>query len=371
MLMNFLITLVIGFTGGKIAKSLKIPAGLMIGSMLSVAVYNIFTSGAAIPPDMRIVTQIAAGAFIGSDIKRKEVLALRNLLKPALLMLSGMLLLSVVIAIILWKLTGIDFVTALFASAPGGVMDMTLISQEMGADASKVAILQLFRLIVVISLFPTILRAISVRYGYKDQKLSPAVSDRSDRDGKVVESTADPVAVDSQNPPPIKKNRVSNILLTAAIATIGGLLGYLLKVPAGAITFSMAAAAVFNISSGRGYVPGVVRNGTQVVAGVLIGAGVTIGDVYNLKGVIVPAMVLLFGFIFMNIILAVFISKTGSLDLITALFSSAPGGLTDMALIASELGADAPKVALLQLSRIICVISLFPWVIKGVTAFLM
>ena len=109
--------------------------------MLLVAVYSIITGNAFLPQDARVITQIAAGAFIGSGIKKKDVLDLRKMMKPAVLMLSFMITLDLLMGYIMYKATGISFLTFLFASAPGGLMDISLISQDLGADSSKVAIL--------------------------------------------------------------------------------------------------------------------------------------------------------------------------------------------------------------------------------------
>ena len=50
-----------------------------------------------------------------------------------------------------------DIITALFASAPGGVTDMALIAEDMGADSTKIAGMHSLRLITVIILFPSLI----------------------------------------------------------------------------------------------------------------------------------------------------------------------------------------------------------------------
>jgi membrane AbrB-like protein len=148
------------------------------------------------------------------------------------------------------------------------------------------------------------------------------------------------------------------------VALVAGFIGYLLKVPAGALTLSMAAVGALNIYSGRGYMPLNIRKATQICAGALIGERMTFSDIIALQNVIFPAFILLVGIILVNLILGFLISKISRLDVVTSLLASAPGGLSDMALIAKDLGGDAPKVAILQLVRYICVIAIFPILIK-------
>ena len=47
-------------------------------------------------------------------------------------------------------------------------------------------------------------------------------------------------------------------------------------------------------------------------------------------------------------------------DLLTGLYCAAPAGASEMALIASDVGADGPNVAILQISRMLGVIAFFP-----------
>jgi membrane AbrB-like protein len=109
------------------------------------------------------------------------------------------------------------------------------------------------------------------------------------------------------------------------------------------MTFSMVAVATLNISYNRAYMPLNIRRLTQVFAGILIGARMAYGDLIALKSVMIPALILIVGIIAVNLCLGFFISKVSKIDIVTSLFASAPGGMSDMALIAEDLGADSPK----------------------------
>ena len=64
------------------------------------------------------------------------------------------------------------------------------------------------------------------------------------------------------------------------------------------------------------------------------------------------------------------IHKVCGLDLATALFGAIPAGVSDMALISTEMGGDAPKVAALQLVRYVGILSLMPAAIQLLTTVL-
>lgn len=354
-MMNMVVTLIVGLIGGMAFLRFKVLAGAMIGSMLAVALFNIITGSAYLPVNAKIITQIAAGAFIGAGIKYKDVMDLRFMIKPAVLMVSLMISLDLFIGYIMFRTTGIDLVTALFACAPGGLVDMTLISNDFGADSSKVAILQLVRLMGVMILLPSIIKYVSTHLTikYKGEACGSATVQCMDLKTKgtvEAKSTTEQYKI--------------NVLLTMFIAFTGGLAGYKLGIPAGALTLSMVAVGTFSIFTDRGYMPMNIRRFTQVCAGALIGERMTLVDVLSLRNVIVPACILLFGIIIINLFLGFIMSKISKLEIVTSLLASVPGGVSDMALIAKDLEGDVPKVAILQLARYICVISFFPIIVK-------
>jgi hypothetical protein len=50
------------------------------------------------------------------------------------------------------------------------------------------------------------------------------------------------------------------------------------------------------------------------------------------------------------------------------MLAASAGGMTDMGLIAEEMGANSTQVVVLQLSRVISVICLYPPIIKMITS---
>lgn len=352
-MIQLLITLIVGLFGGITALSLKVPAGAMVGSMFATAIFNVATGDAFLPQNIRVFTQIAAGAFIGAGIKRKDISDLKLMIKPAVLMVSSMITLDILMGYIMYRVTGIDLVTSLFACAPGGIVDMSLISSDLGADSSRVAVLHMVRIISVMALLPSIIKIISSKIhssGKVETNYEYALTDESSYNNKKLQFD--------------DKEKNINLLITMLVALTFGGVGYVLKVPAGAMTFSMAAVGALNVFVNRGYMPLNLRRLTQIFAGILIGERMTYGDILALKNVMIPALILLVGIIIVNLCIGMLVSKTSRLEMVTSLLASAPGGVSDMAIIAKELGGDAPKVAILQLARYICVIAVYPIIVK-------
>lgn len=332
---------------------LKFPAGAMVGAMIFTASLSIATGKAYIPPNIRVVTQLTAGALIGSAVQYQDLLALRKIILPAILMIAMMISLALGMGFILFNVTDLDLPTALMATAPGGIMDISLISADVGANSSKVAILQLLRLMTVMSFFPVMLRKISLKTGGIQVAENTGLEVSEEERSRIRENWY------------MSRRKGVNAGLTLGIALIAGLAGFFLGVPAGPLTFAMVTTAAFNIMTGRGWVQPRLRKVIQALAGILIGVRVTAEDIKSLQSIFLPALLLIGGIILINLFVGYLLNRFTGIGLITALISSVPGGVSDMALIAGELGGDQSKVAVLQLFRYVFVVAVYPVIIRN------
>ncbi len=150
------ITMIAAGIGGFIGIRLKIPAGALIGAIVAVAAYNIFTGNAKIPGGFKIVAQIILGGVIGLSINMEAVKGLKTVIIPGLILVAVLFVFSVIAGLIISKTTGIDLYTALFSCSPGGLSEMAIIADSYGADLSKVILVHLIRILSVILFFPII-----------------------------------------------------------------------------------------------------------------------------------------------------------------------------------------------------------------------
>ncbi|AOT70652.1 AbrB family transcriptional regulator [Geosporobacter ferrireducens] len=348
-----MITILVAAVGGLTATKLKVPAGAIIGSLLAVVVFNLLTGKAVFPQEFKMITQIGTGTYIGSRICKKDVVELKKTIIPAIILTVTMCVFNIAVSIFLTNYTNIDLVTALFATAPAGVTDMTLISVDFGADSSKVAALQLIRLISVIAIMPMLIKHLAAKVNivesFDDSREEISVNTDTNNDFKEV---------------------VKRTIYTLSVGIISGCIGYFLGVPAGIISFAMVACAFYNVRTSKAYMSIHLRKSIQFLGGALIGARITMEQVVAMKDLLLIISVVIVGYIALNFLLAFLISKHSTLDIITSLYASAAGGLTDMAIIASEMGADAPKVATLQFARVVSVIAFYPIIIKTLLNFI-
>ena len=62
----FLLTALVAIAGGYTAMRLRVPAGALLGAMIAVTVFNLIFEKATMPADMKLISQIATGAYIGA-----------------------------------------------------------------------------------------------------------------------------------------------------------------------------------------------------------------------------------------------------------------------------------------------------------------
>ncbi len=156
--------------------------------------------------------------------------------------------------------------------------------------------------------------------------------------------------------------------MTLAIAAVSGVMGKLSHFPAGAMVFPMFAVAAFNVRTGNAWLPKRLKLAAQCLAGVNIGVTITLAELLTFRELLIPAAAVAVNCVLVNYVLGFLIHRTCGLDLPTSLFASVPAGMSDMALVSLEQGGDAPKVAVLQLVRYLCVMAFMPSLIKILTA---
>jgi membrane AbrB-like protein len=342
----FLLTMLVALVFGYLGMRLKLPAGALIGSVVGVIALNLLYGQSYFYPEMKIVLQILTGAMVGSRVGKQDVLELKTIIWPTLLLLLGMVLLNITFGALIYRFSSLDAATALFATAPGGMADMALISSDFGANTSYVGILQMFRVLVIFIFMPPIFRRIMKKRGEQ----APAACSNV------------PAVSDPSSPAPSRNPK--DLILMVFCAAAGGLLLRFLGVTAGELTGGMVASAAYCIARGKVYFPGVLKFILQVLSGTFIGVGITRQTVQTLPQLGVALAVMFVGIFAFVFIMAFLMRRLFRVDIAVCLLASTPGGIQEMALLSEDLGADTPKVAIMHTVRLMFVILTFPTMIS-------
>ncbi len=160
LLVNYVWTIGIALAGAIVALKLKIPAGALVGSMVAVGLVNMCgTMTVPTPPAAtRFVLQVGLGVILGSRLTLDTVAGMRELWRPALICTVIAIGTGVLSGVLISRWLGIERLTAILGTAPGGLTDMSLIALDMGAQGTTVMVMHLARLISVIVVVPWVVR---------------------------------------------------------------------------------------------------------------------------------------------------------------------------------------------------------------------
>jgi len=154
-------TLLVAFIGGWAGIRFRVPAGAMIGSLVAVAIYNYFSQMGYMPANLKIIGQIIIGGTIGMNFNKSSLAEMKQVFLPAIASVFILLTVGMIAGYVLHKVTGIDLVTALLGTSPGGLTDMSILAASYEADTITVSSIHLIRIFSVIFLMPIIVRIIS------------------------------------------------------------------------------------------------------------------------------------------------------------------------------------------------------------------
>lgn len=382
----FLATVAVSCLVGWTAHKLKLPMGAMIGAMVAAAGFNLLTEHAYFYSEVRVGLQLLTGAMIGSRIGKEEAKSMKTIILPTVLLLVGMVILNIGFGTAVYKFSELDAATALFAVTPGGATDMAMISADLGANTAYVAILQIIRIVIIITVLPPIFKYIVKKTHYKEpntilrteeaqQAKKTAAQKMSDEEREDLAELADQLEDDPHEDLPVEPfryNKRETMLLVGlfAAAAAGGLLFRALNVPAGAIIGAMICGMVYSIIFGKAVYPKGIRPWQQILAGAFIGASIDKATVASMDVLLIPTLIMLVGILVFVFVFSYLIHKITKLDYVTCLLACTPGGITEMSLLSEEVGADTPKIAIMQTARLVLVILLFPSMLKLILSFI-
>lgn len=155
------------------------------------------------------------------------------------------------------------------------------------------------------------------------------------------------------------------MLITLAVGIAAGLVFKKAKVPAGYMVGAFVAVGILGCTTAGAWVPDGTRTGVQIIAGAFVGCSMERSDLRRMKKIGGPVAVMLFACLGLMILAGFVITAFSDLDLRTSLMCAVPGGINDTPVVAADMGADAPSVAILQLVRQVLGIAILPAVIAA------
>lgn len=349
------ITLFFALLGGLLFLKLRIPTGAFLGAMVFAMVLSIFLDAYRMPSYMSTTAKIAAGTFIGTKISRHNIANLRKIILPIIINTVVTLCISLAVGLFIYTISPLNKVTALFGTAPGRIADMALISLEYGADMTGVALLQTVRLLTCIIGFPFIVNRLRIRN-------STATSIKTFIHSSSLSNS--PLIRKRKNPSDLPKHESVQFLLIIAAGGIGGILGHIASIPAGALIGPIVLVAFVNLLWFNIEAPKKIGTGIQILIGAVIGSSIKMSDLVHLKELLLPAIVVSISMVLLGVSLGFLYHKIWHIELGAALISATPGGLTQLSTIVQDLDVDVSVMASFHLSRLLSVLIVYPFLME-------
>lgn len=328
------------FAGGWSATQLGLPMPWMLGSLIGAALVILlwapaFLTDYTFPNSWREIFVALIGVMIGSQVTPE-------LLRQASALPLTLAALVLFIAAAHWgnyqifrRLGGYDRPTAFFSGTPGGLMESIMLGEGAGADIRILTAQQFLRIIIVISVIPL---ALSIWAG---EPLGSAAG--------LTGPAAEPVA-------PV------NVAMIAITALVGLFAGQRLGLPAAQLSGPLALSALATVTGLVDlHLPFWLIATAQLVIGMSLGlrfkgtGGGLLRRCLWLSAVSVAYMLVLGG------ILATGLWLITGIDFLALLLSFAPGGVSEMSLVALSLAVSPALVSLHHIIRIVLTVVLLGW----------
>ncbi len=147
-------SLLIGLAGGVVAAVLGMPLAWMLGSLIAAMLVSLGGIEVSVSKPLRSLSRGVVGMLLGASVTQETLSRVSDWPLSLLLLVLGITLICVLATAYYRYVAGFDRLTALSASLPGALNSIPMVAIELGANPRQVVLPQLFRVALVILLVP-------------------------------------------------------------------------------------------------------------------------------------------------------------------------------------------------------------------------
>ncbi len=325
--MQVLFTLVVGICGGFILSIVNAPLPWTLGPVLAVSLTSLLLKRQLIwPLFLRNIALIPLGYSMGRPFTVETGHAILSQLPFMLMATFVTICAGLFSAWLMYRRTDIDLSSCLLGCVPGGLSQMVILAAELKeTDLTAVTIMQTLRMLSVVFVIPFL--AIHVL---------PA------------------------------EGASAHLIENEPTAVAGAVIGRLIKLPTANLLGPLLATALYIVSFGHTapIIPQHYLYAAQVCVGSYIGSSIDLRKIreYNGMGPVLFGSVLLV--LAVSIVMGCVIAFCTPSSITTSFLSTAPGGLAEMGITALTVGADSSTMTAYQLTRLLFIMLVFPYVAR-------
>ena len=324
-----------GTVGALLAQWLGLPIPFLLGSMAISATVSLTTFSRTgerlwFPVRLRHVFIAVIGIMIGTTFNADALNAASDLAITLPAMVLFLAIAQIVNFGIFRRIGGFDSVTAKYAAMPGGLIEAVSLGEKAGGDVEALSLQHFVRIVLVIVSVPLLFQL------FTGEIVGSAA-------GKTLERAA---------------AEWQDWMLFSVLVPIGILLGSLLKLPAGPLIGPLVLTAIFQAT---GVIdlngPDMLVSVAQLVVGSALGSNFARSTPRRLLSAFSLGVLSVGATLAIASGLALLLERGVHMSFEALLISFAPGGVTEMSLVALSLGVTPVLVTTHHLFRIILTVT--------------
>ena len=327
-------SLLIGSVGGGIFYMLKTPLPLILGPITAISIASRFSFiPLKSPKFFSSPARAILGITIGSAFNPAILHYLGSFISSLLLVIPFVIIISFFGMLYYWKFLKFDKTSAYFSAMPGGLLEMVMLAESLGANVYKVTLAQSTRLMLIVFTLPFII----------EHLVGVSLSGR----GSITHPWAHADKLE--------------VLILCVCAVVGWKGALKLKIPGGTIIGPMViGAAIYSLGLVSSRPPDEIISFVQIILGSTIGfvfVGISLKEVFR---VIIHTLGYFAILVIVSGVFVLLVSSITTFPLVSVMLAFSPGGQAEMNLIAIIVGANLPYVALHHILRMFLVMSVAP-----------
>jgi membrane AbrB-like protein len=323
--------------GGFVGDRVGVPSSYMFAAILAGLVVALRAPGRLVfPPSAFRGALAVTGATLGTYLQASTFTEIGARWAPVAVVSLATLFVSVAVGLLVARFAPVDRTTATLGMVAGGAAGIIGMSGELGADDRLVAFMQYMRVLLIV-LFTPLLVAAFHGHGVQAEAAGQALLGEPE-----------------------------DWALTAVVATIGALIGFRTRLPAGVMLGPLLLAAVLSMLdlSESFSVPPLLRETAFALIGLQVGLRFERDTLRRIAGLALPMVAAVVSLVAACFGLAWVLTLWTGVPLLDAYLATTPGGLYAVLAIAFGSGADTTFVLAVQVLRLLVMIVLAPAVVR-------
>jgi membrane AbrB-like protein len=330
-----LVQILIAALGGLIFHWLGVPAAWLSGAAIAATLWGLTGWAVPMPRALADAAMLISGAAMGAAVTPAAIAAMGRYPGSLILLVIGVVAISAASTAWLTRMSGWRRADAVLASVPGALSTVLAVAAERKAEVASIAIVQNFRLFVLIALLPSLV-VLTGDGGNTGALIG---------EGLPVESPGG-----------------------MALILLGGLLlGAMFKQLKVAAPILLGATVMSSVSHGTAWVTGVIP--PVIATGGLVLIGLFIAERFRniQRSTLKRAFIAALGSFAVGMVVAALFAGVAAwlagVSFANGLVAFAPGGLEAMTVLALILGLDPLYVGIHHLVRFLGIGLVLPFLI--------